>query len=236
MLKLENLMTARSTHSKGENLDEKLGEIKACIRDISKAISAIERFDKISKDLNDFNDEFISSIEKLGHMLNGSQESIKTFDQSLRKLDKQFNILNLKFVKLFDTYEANNEIYTGVCESIQESVNNIKDVNKSQSEVKNYLRNINAGFAIYERNIQDLTTKLISNENRILLKQQDMKENEEALKEDITKLTYTIDEQGKSITDQLEVLFKYIDIYKEAIELTPHQTYELDEVEELTYD
>ena len=63
-----------------------------------------------------------------------------------------------------------------------------------------------------------------------------MKENEEALKEDITKLTYTIDEQGKSITDQLEVLFKYIDIYKEAIELTPHQTYELDEVEELTYD
>lgn len=236
MLKLENLMTAKATHSKGENLDEKLGEIKACIRDISKAISAIERFDKISKDLNDFNDEFISSIEKLGHMLNGSQESIKTFDQSLRKLDKQFNILNLKFVKLFDTYEANNEIYTGVCESIQESVNNIKDVNKSQSEIKNYLRNINAGFAIYERNIQDLTTKLISNENRILLKQQDMKENEEALKEDITKLTYTIDEQGKSITDQLEVLFKYIDIYKEAIELTPHQTYELDEVEELTYD
>ena len=169
-------------------------------------------------------------------MLNGSQESIKTFDQSLRKLDKQFNILNLKFVKLFDTYESNNEIYTGVCESIQESVNNIKDVNKNQSEIKNYLRNINAGFAIYERNIQDLTTKLISNENRILLKQQGMKENEEALKDDITKLTYTIDEQGKSITDQLEVLFKYIDIYKEAIELTPHQTYELDEVEELTYD
>ena len=41
---------------------------------------------------------------------------------------------------------------------------------------------------------------------------------------------------SSSITDQLEVLFKYIDIYKEAIELTPHQTYELDEVEELTYD
>ena len=35
------------------------------------------------KDLNDFNDEFISSIEKLAHMLNGSQESIKTFDPEL---------------------------------------------------------------------------------------------------------------------------------------------------------
>lgn len=258
MLKLENLMTAKSTHNKGEVLDEKLSEIKSCIRDISKAISAIERFDKISKDLNDFNDEFISSIEKLGHMLDGSNESIKAFDQSLRKLDKQFSILNLKFVKLFDTYESNSEIYKGVSESIQESALSMKSTGQSQLAIKDYLRDINAGFAMYERNIQDLTTKLISHENRMLLKQQNLKDSEDLLKDDITKLTYTIDEQGKSVTNQLEVLFKYIDIYKEAIDINntkqkssylddllkeemyeienPHQTYDLDEVEEVEYD
>lgn len=258
MLKLENLMTARSTHSKGEVLDEKLSEIKSCIRDISKAISAIERFDKISRDLNDFNDEFISSIEKLGHMLDGSNESMKSFDQGLRKLDKQFNILNLKFVKLFDTYEANSEVYKGVSQSIQESVDNIKTANKGQLAIKDYLRDINAGFAIYERNIQDLMTKLISHENRVLLRQQNIKESEGELKEDINKLTSTINDQGKQVTNQLNLVFKYIDIYKEAIDINnvqhknsyldnllneeiyeienTHQTYDLDEVEEFNND
>ncbi|MGL5749162.1 MAG: MotA/TolQ/ExbB proton channel family protein [Paraclostridium sp.] len=252
MLKLENLMTAKSTHNKGEVLDDKLSEIKSCIREITRAISAIERFDKISKDLNDFNDEFITSIGKLGNMLNGSNESIKSFDQSLRKLDKQFNILNLKFVKLFDTYEANNEIYKGVADSIKESTISMKSSSQSQSDVKNYLRDINAGFAIYERNIQDLMTKLISHENKVLLRQQDIKDTETNLNNDIIRLTNTIDEQGKSMVNQLELVFKYIDIYKDAMEISnntystreipyinTNQTYELDEEldeEEFEYD
>lgn len=220
MLKLENIMTVKSSNDKGEVLDSKLNEIKVCIKDISKAISAIERFDKISKDLHDFNDDFISSIEQLGNMLNGSNDSIKAFDQSIRKLDKQFSILNLKFVKLFDTYEAQSEIYNEIVENVKESSKDIKTVNQSQLAIKDYIRDVNAGFALYERNIQDLMVKLISHENNLLIKQNSMNENNVNLKEDIHKLTSVIDEQARSIIDQLELVFKYIDIYKEALDIS----------------
>jgi hypothetical protein len=220
MLKLENIMTVKSSNDKGEVLESKLNEIKVCIKDISKAISAIERFDKISKDLNDFNDDFISSIEKLGIMLNGSHDSIKNFDQSVRKLDKQFSILNLKFVKLFDTYELQSEIYNEIVLNIKESSKDIKDVNQSQIAIKDYIRDVNAGFALYERNIQDLMMKLISHENSLLLKQTNMNETNVVLKDDINMLTKTIDEQAKSITSQLELVFNYIDIYKEVLDIS----------------
>lgn len=220
MLKLENIMTVKSSNDKGEVLDSKLNEIKVCIKDISKAISAIERFDKISKDLHDFNDDFISSIKQLGNMLNGSNDSIKAFDQSIRKLDKQFSILNLKFVKLFDTYESQNEIYNEIAESIKASSKDIKIANQSQLAVKDYIRDVNAGFALYERNIQDLMMKLISHENNLLIKQNDINENNVDLKEDIHKLTIVIDEQAKSIIYQLELVFKYLDIYKEALDIS----------------
>lgn len=220
MLKLENIMTVKSSNDKGEILESKLNEIKVCIKDISKAISAIERFDKISKDLHDFNDDFISSIEKLGIMLNGSNDSIKSFDQSVRKLDKQFSILNVKFVKLFDTYESQSEVYNQIAVNIKESADDIKSVNKSQLTIKDYIRDVNAGFALYERNIQDLMMKLISHENNILLKQNNLREDKANLKEDINNLTKTIDDQAKAITNKLELVFKYIDIYKEAIDMS----------------
>jgi len=250
MLKLENIMTVKSSNNKGEVLDSKLNEIKVCIKDISKAISAIERFDKISKDLHDFNDDFISSIEQLGNMLNGSNDSIKAFDQSIRKLDKQFSILNLKFVKLFDTYESQSEIYNEIVENVKESSKDIKTVNQSQLAIKDYIRDVNAGFALYERNIQDLMVKLISHENNLLIKQNSMNENNVTLKEDIHKLTSVINEQARSIIDQLELVFKYIDIYKEALDMSnsmslesavknnevydnPNQTFDLDELDEI---
>ena len=236
MLKLENIMTVKSSNDKGEVLESKLNEIKVCIKDISKAISAIERFDKISKDLHDFNDDFISSIEKLGIMLNGSHDSIKNFDQSVRKLDKQFSILNLKFVKLFDTYESQSEIYNEIILNIKESSNDIKAVNQSQITIKEYIRDVNAGFALYERNIQDLMMKLISHENNLLLKQKNMNEVKVNLKDDIKILTKTIDEQAKLITSQLELVFKYINIYKEALDISKsleaNRTYQYDNTNE----
>lgn len=236
MLKLENIMTVKSSNDKGEVLESKLNEIKVCIKDISKAISAIERFDKISKDLHDFNDDFISSIEKLGIMLNGSHDSIKNFDQSVRKLDKQFSILNLKFVKLFDTYESQSEIYNEIILNIKESSNYIKSLNQSQITIKEYIRDVNAGFALYERNIQDLMMKLISHENNLLLKQKNMNEVNTNLKDDIKILTKTIDEQAKSITSQLELVFKYIDLYKEALDISKsleaNKTYQYDNTNE----
>ena len=167
-------------------------------------------------------------------MLNGSHDSIKNFDQSIRKLDKQFSILNLKFVKLFDTYESQSEIYNEIVLNIKESSKDIKSVNQSQITIKDYIRDVNAGFALYERNIQDLMMKLISHENSLLLKKNDMNEVNVNLKDDINILTNTIDEQAKSITNQLELVFKYIDIYREALDISksikvnhePIETYE----------
>jgi len=101
MLKCENLLTAEVTHEKSQSIDSKIEDVKDTIKQISKSIESIERFDQISKDLHEFNDEFIGGIEALKNLLLGSQDSIKTFDQSIRKLDKQFNILNIKFAKLF---------------------------------------------------------------------------------------------------------------------------------------
>ncbi|MDM8129742.1 hypothetical protein QUV80_14930, partial [Paraclostridium benzoelyticum] len=70
------------------------------------------------------------------------------------------------------------------------------------------------------------------------------------LKEDIHKLTSVIDEQARSVIDQLELVFKYIDIYKEALDMSnsislesavknnevydnPNQTFDLDELDEI---
>lgn len=246
MLKLENIMTIKSSTNKDYILDSKLDEIKVCIREITKSISAIERFDKISKDLHDFNDDFISSIEKLGNMLDGSNDSIKSFDQSIRKLDKQFNILNLKFVKLFDTYESQSEAYFEIVENIKKSSQDIKSVNQSQISIKDYIKSINATFAMYESNLQELMIRLISHEKNVLLKQKNINKNNQSLKEDIDKLTYVINKQSNSIIDELQLVFKYIDLYKEALEMSnlvslkqdeydleklenPNQTFDLDD-------
>lgn len=167
MLKSENLLTSEITHFKSERMDLKVEEVKNTIKQISKSIEAIEKFDKISKDLNDFNDEFISGIEALKSLLEGSQSSIKTFDQSVRKLDKQFNILNIKFVKLFDKYDNQDNINKEILFDIKESSKNIYNATESQFKIRDYIKNINAGFALYERSAQDLLTKLMTHENKI---------------------------------------------------------------------
>ncbi|EPZ54117.1 putative membrane domain protein [[Clostridium] sordellii ATCC 9714] len=153
-------------------------------------------------------------------MLNGSHESIKTFDQSIRKLDKQFSILNLKFVKLFDTYESQSDIFSEIAVSIKESEKNIKFVNQSQTTIKDYIKDVNAGFALYERNIQDLMMKLINHENSLLVKENSIKNINVNLSSDINNLSKIINNQADSITNKLDLVFKYIDLYKEAMDIS----------------
>ncbi len=160
MLKTENILTSQVTHKKSEYTDSKIEEVKNTIKHISKSIESIEKFDKISQDLTEFNEEFINGIKNLKTLLEGSESSIKTFDQSIRKLDKQFSILNVKFNKLFDKYDRQDDISREMLFDLKESSKNITNATESQYKIKDYIKNINAGFAIYEKSAQDMLTKL----------------------------------------------------------------------------
>ncbi|MCC0738655.1 hypothetical protein [Clostridioides sp. ZZV14-5902] len=208
MLKSENLLTSEVTHIKSERMDLKVEEVKNTIKQISKSIEAIEKFDKISKDLNDFNDEFISGIEALKSLLEGSQSSIKTFDQSVRKLDKQFNILNVKFVKLFDKYDNQDNINKEILFDIKESSKNIYNSTESQHKIKDYIRNINAGFALYERSAQDLLTKLMTHENKISQNQKILLDEKYTLDDSIKNLSSIIENFSNDLQTKLDIMFE----------------------------
>ncbi|MCC0663520.1 hypothetical protein [Clostridioides sp. ZZV15-6597] len=208
MLKSENLLTSEVTHIKSERMDLKVEEVKNTIKQISKSIEAIEKFDKISKDLNDFNDEFISGIEALKSLLEGSQSSIKTFDQSVRKLDKQFNILNVKFVKLFDKYDNQDNINKEILFDIKESSKNIYNSTESQHKIKDYIRNINAGFALYERSAQDLLTKLMTHENKIYQNQKILLDEKYTLDDSIKNLSSIIENFSNDLQTKLDIMFE----------------------------
>lgn len=208
MLKSENLLTSEVTHIKSERMDLKVKEVKNTIKQISKSIEAIEKFDKISKDLNDFNDEFISGIEALKSLLEGSQSSIKTFDQSVRKLDKQFNILNVKFVKLFDKYDNQDNINKEILFDIKESSKNIYNSTESQHKIKDYIRNINAGFALYERSAQDLLTKLMTHENKIYQNQKILLDEKYTLDDSIKNLSSIIENFSNDLQTKLDIMFE----------------------------
>lgn len=220
MLKLENLLTSEVTHSKSEHVNSKIEEVKNTIKQISKSIEAIERFDKISKDLNDFNDEFISSIEALKCLLEGSENSIKTFDQSVRKIDKQFSILNIKFTKLFDKYDNLDDINKEILLDIKESSKAIYEAADTQYKVRDYIKNINAGFALYERSAQDLLTKLISHENKVLKTQSELNQEKVNLDNTVKNLSSIITISSNDIQEKLDIMFNYLDIYKEASNLS----------------
>lgn len=208
MLKCENLLTSEITHSKSERMDLKVEEVKNTIKQISKSIEAIEKFDKISKDLNDFNDEFISGIEALKGLLEGSQSSIKTFDQSVRKLDKQFNILNVKFVKLFDKYDNQDNINKEILFDIKESSKNIYNATESQFKIRDYIKNINAGFALYERSAQDLLTKLMTHENKISQNQKILLDEKFTLDDSIKNLSSIIEKFSDDLQVKLDIMFE----------------------------
>lgn len=208
MLKSENLLTSEITHFKSERMDLKVEEVKNTIKQISKSIEAIEKFDKISKDLNDFNDEFISGIKALKSLLEGSQSSIKTFDQSVRKLDKQFNILNIKFVKLFDKYDNQDNINKEILFDIKESSKNIYNATESQFKIRDYIKNINAGFALYERSAQDLLTKLMTHENKISQNQKILLDEKFTLDDSIKNLSSIIENFSNDLQVKLDMMFE----------------------------
>lgn len=229
MLKLENLLTSEITNRKSSIMDTKIEEVKSTIKQISKSIEAIERFDKISKDLNDFNDEFISGIEALKDLLEGSGNSIKTFDQSVRKLDKQFNILNIKFNKLFDKYDNQDEINTEILLEMKETSKNIYDTTESQFKIRDYIKNLNAIFSLYERSAQDLLQKLISHEEEALIKQNNISTESIELENTVKDLSSIVNLASYDIQSKLDMVFNYIDLYKEASNVNKSEIESIDD-------
>lgn len=216
MLKLENLLTSEITNQKSKEMDDKIEDVKSTIKEISTSIKCIERFDDISKDLMEFNKEFIYGINTLKDLLEGSQTSIKTFDQSVRKLDKQFSIMNMKFTRLFDTFESQEDINKEILLDIKETSKNIFTTTETQSKTKDYLRSLSANFALYERTSQDLLNKLIEHENRITKTQGELNEEQINLDTTVKHLASVIALSSQDIEQKLNMIFDYIDIYKEA--------------------
>jgi hypothetical protein len=213
MLKTENILTSQVTHKKSEHMDVKIEEVKNTIKHISKSIESIEKFDKISQDLTEFNEEFINGIKNLKSLLEGSESSIKTFDQSIRKLDKQFSILNVKFNKLFEKYDRQDDISREMLFDLKESTKNITNATESQYKIKDYIKNINAGFAIYERSAQDMLSKLISHENEMTVAQRNLLEEKVTLDYTVNSLADVVADFSLDIQDKLDKVFdKSLDI------------------------
>lgn len=217
MLKCENLLTSDITHNKSKDLDNKIEDVKDTIKQISKSIESIEKFDDISKDLNKFNKDFINSIKTLENLLLGSSDSIRVFDQDIRKLDKQFNILNIKFSKLFDKYDVQEDINKEILLDIKLTSKNINESVENQYKMREFLRSLSANFALYERTAQDLLVKLVDYEKNLSNMQGNINKEQINLDQTVKHLASVIAISSQDIDEKLNMIFDYIEIYKEAV-------------------
>ncbi|MFI3209460.1 MAG: MotA/TolQ/ExbB proton channel family protein [Peptostreptococcaceae bacterium] len=217
MLKIENLLTAEITHIRSNSIDSKVEEVKDTIKDINKSIKSIERFDQISKDLNEFNNTFISGVEALKDILFSSKDSLKTFDEDIRKLDKQFSIMNLKFKALFDKYDNMDEINKDLLNTVLESNNNIKESTKNQESVKEYIKGAVSSLALYERNTEDLLNKLMMHEADMVDKTYEMENDKSSLDKSIEKLSKSILVSSKDLSKKLSAMDKSFKDYEKSL-------------------
>ncbi len=217
MLRIENLLTTEITHEKSQSIDSKIEDVKNTIKEISNSIKSIERFDQISKDLNEFNNQFISGVEALKELLYGSKDSIKIFDQDIRKLDKQFSIMNMKFKTLFDKYDELDTINKEILSGVIESSSNIKESTKIQNNIKEYIKNSISSFSLYERITQDFLNKLIFHENDMAEKNLDFINDNKKLDKSVEELSKAITTSSNDLSYKLNTIIDFIDEYKDFI-------------------
>ncbi len=218
MLRLENLLTTEVTHKKSAYFDNKIEEVKNTINKISESIKSIERFDEISRDLKEFNEEFISGIEVLKELLEGSRDSINTFDQDIRKLDKQFSILNMKFSRLFDTYDDQGKVYGEILENIAKNTVNIQNATDTQVKIKEHMRNVSASLGLYERTTQDLLGKLVEHEADMVNINEKVLNDRYVLDNSVDRLSDIITSTYDDLARKLDELITYISMYEDIIE------------------
>jgi len=84
---------------------------------------------------------------------------------------------------------------------------------ESQYKIKDYIKNINAGFAIYERNAQDMLSKLISHEN-------EMTEAQRNLLEEKVTLDYTVNTLADVVADfSLDIQGKLDKVFDKSLDI-----------------
>lgn len=233
MLKIENLLTAEVTHSKAMVIDSKIEAIKNIIIQINDSVEGVENFDQIAKDLNEFNENFMEGIYALKQLLKGSESYINTFNQSVRKLDKQLNILNIKFGSLFDKYSNQEVINKEILLEIKECRKNISYSTDNQAQIKDFIKNINSEFSIYENAAEKLLEHLLTQDAIVIQSQKELNDNKVDLNNSIINLSNIVSMTSKEIQDKIDMIFTYIDIYNEAINTKPDEKYSQEEIYEI---
>ena len=229
MLKLDNLLTLEKTNEQMKAQDDKIDDLKNTINNINETIKCLEYFEEMSIDLKEFNNTFIISINTLKKLLEGSEGSIKAFDQSVRKLDKQINIVNIKFSQLFDRYENQESINKDILEQINISTKSIKNNVDIQNNIKRYIKDMYSSFGIYERTIHDLINELKEKENKLDIQQSYINDNENKLESSINSLSYSIDSFIRDIDSKIELIFNYIEIYRDTVNFSMNKSPIVDE-------
>jgi len=96
---------------------------------------------------------------------------------------------------------------------LKESSKNITNATESQYKIKDYIKNINAGFAIYEKSAQDMLTKLIKHENQMNETQRNLLDEKVTLDYTVNSLADVIADFSEDIQDKLDKVFdKSLDI------------------------
>ncbi|MGL5346935.1 MAG: MotA/TolQ/ExbB proton channel family protein [Peptostreptococcaceae bacterium] len=220
MLRLENILTSEITHSKGVNLEYKINDINDSIKKIGEALEGIEKFDEISKELKAFNKEFINGVESLKKLIDDSKIALSAFEQNIRKLDKQFSIMNLKFIKLFDKYDNQEDINKEILIDIKEACKNIYESTENQIKVRENLKILNEHFI-----------SSISQQNEIAEKYNNNIDYDTDLKKTINNLINTIESISNEVYKSIN-----IDYYTNNQDEKYEEIYDIESLSELDED
>lgn len=187
---------------------------------------------KKSQSINDKIEDVKNTIKQISKSI----ESIEKFDQSIRKLDKQINIMNIKFMKLFDKYDTQEDINKEILIDIKETSKNIFESTENQYKIREYIRNLSASFALYERTTQDLLSKLVNHEKQITNTQSNLNNEQIKLDDTVRHLASVIALSTQDIDQKLNLIFDYIDIYKEAVSMENMKNYNYNQYKDEVYD
>lgn len=222
MLKIENLVTKKSTYNKSLSMNNTILEVKKSIEDISESIKAIERFDEITIRLNEFIKSFKENIENLDEVIESSKDFIGECSINLNKLDTQFVSLNENFQNMFSIYRGNQEFNKEMIkntEHINECVtNNMSGINRniqlstnSQQEVNNKLKEV---FELMEKSSQSTVEtmgEMINMINTICQKESDFDTNINYLNTIFNSYLSEIKEERERIST---IMKSYNDLYE----------------------
>ena len=192
MLKIENLISKKSSYNKNRQNNNTIYEIKKSIENISESIKAIERFDEITIRLNNFIKSFKTNIEELDEVMKNSKDFMSECGQNIDKLDTQFTSLNKNFEDMFAIYLKNQEFN-------EEMMKNSKNINEC---VTQNMITINDNISSSTKAQEDVNNKL----KDVFLIMKESSENTVESMGKIIKMTDTISEKEVKFNENIEIL------------------------------